>query len=123
MRTPDGKACPYYYVDVQRWRTGPDECRLIEGQPGTENWSSELCRQCPVPDIRRANACPNLVLHARIGRRPLRFWEKPRMQIQATCTKSKGPVADPYVGCGLCHEHLTFLVADNTHEQIEDPNA
>lgn len=112
MRTPDGRECPYYYADVQRWRTGREDCRLLEGQPDAARWTSALCAACPTPEIRRANACSHIQLHARIGRRPLRFWEAPRMIITARCAKSGGPVANPYTGCGLCHEELIFIVKE-----------
>lgn len=113
MRTPDGRECPYYYADVQRWHTGREECRLLEGQTDAAQWTSDLCATCPVPNIHRANACPNMKLHARtrgrIRGRIWRFWEKPGMVITASCSKSGGPVANPYIGCGQCHEELTFI--------------
>lgn len=112
MRTPDGRECPYYYADNQRWRTGHEECRLLEGHPDAAQWTASLCGACPTPNIRRANACPTMKLHARIRRRPLRFWEAPRMCIEATCTKSSGAVANPYTGCGQCHEALTFITRE-----------
>ncbi len=112
MQLPDGRECPYYYQHLQRWHTGKAECRLLAGAPDARRWTDALCRTCPVPDIRRANACPTLTLHARIARPSLRFWEKPHMRIEAACTRSGGPVKDPYVGCGLCHSGLTFVVAE-----------
>lgn len=112
MRTPTGRECPYYYADVQRWHTGREECRLLEGQAEAAQWTSSLCDTCPVPNIRRANACPTMKLRAHIGRRPLRFWEKPRMIITASCSKSGGPVANPYIGCGQCHETLAFITQE-----------
>jgi hypothetical protein len=116
MRTPDGRDCPYYYVDTHRWRQGAETCRLLEGTPDAKRWTSDLCHTCPVPEIRRANTCANMQLHGRIRRQPLRFWEGPRVQIHATCEKSGGPVEDPYVGCGLCHETLNFVVAEEDNE-------
>ncbi len=113
MRTPDGRECPYYYADVQRWHTRREECRLLEYQTDAAQWTSALCQACQVPNIRRANACPTLRLHARIRRRLLRFWERPRMTISASCSKSGGVVANPYVGCGQCHEALTFMVRED----------
>ncbi len=112
MRTPDGRECPYYYADLQRWRVAREECRLLEAPGDTAQWTSTLCATCPVPAIRRANACPTLKLHARIGRRPPRFWEKPRMLVSASCSKSGGAVANPYSGCGQCHEALTFIIPE-----------
>ena len=113
MRIPDGRECPYYYVDTRRWREGKEElCRLLAGTDDAARWTSELCRRCPVPDIRRANACPNMQLHARIRRPRWQFWKPLRIVVRATCTKSKGPVKDPYVGCGQCHGAIEFVVAD-----------
>lgn len=112
MRTPEGRECPYYYADIQRWHTGREDCRLLENRPEAAEWTSALCATCPTPDIRRANACPNMQLHARLRRRPLRFWEAPRMHITASCTKSGGAVTNPYTGCGLCHEQLTFIIEE-----------
>lgn len=114
MRIPDGRECPHYYIDVHRWHTGQEECRLLAGTEDAERWTSDLCATCPVPDIRRANACPNMTLHARIGRRGLRFWERPRVLITATCSEVQGPVKDPYVGCGQCHNPITFVVAEES---------
>jgi hypothetical protein len=119
MRTPDGRECRHYYVDTHRWREGKETCRLLEGTPDAERWTSDLCRTCPVPEIRRANTCPEMQLHARIQRRPLRFWEGPRVHVRATCEKGGGPVEDPYVGCGLCHEPLNFVVADEESDTTD----
>jgi hypothetical protein len=57
-----------------------------------------------------------MVLHAHIGKGGWRFWEGSRMRIHATCTRSKGIVQDPYVGCGLCHENITFVVSPEADE-------
>lgn len=113
MKTPYGQECPHYYLDTRRWHQGKDKCQLLP--PGeAARWSAKLCRDCPVPEIRRVNACPNMKLHAKVGRRPLRFWEKPRILIRATCSKSGGKVKNPYVGCGLCHPPVEFrVVADD----------
>ena len=110
MRTPDGRECPYYYANFHRREVGVEVCRLLEETPDGEIWTSDYCATCPVPDIRRANACENMVLHARIGRRW--FWQPKRVLIKAICTLTGKPVADPYVGCGRCHPLPTFVVAD-----------
>lgn len=113
MRIPDGRECPYYYVDTRRWREGSEErCNLLIETKDADRWTADLCRQCPVPDIRRANACPNMQLHARIKRPPWQFWTSPRVFVYATCTKTEGPVKNPYVGCGHCHQSIEFVVAD-----------
>lgn len=112
MRTPDGRACPYYYVNHHRRSTPEETCHLLEGKPDARRWTSALCATCPVPDIHRANRCPHMVLHGHIGRRRWRFWEQERVLIRATCPKSDGPVKDPYRGCGHCHDPLTFIVRE-----------
>lgn len=71
-----------------------------------------LCQTCPVPDIRRANGCTYMILHARLGKRGWRFWEAERMLIEATCTRSHTVVENPYVGCGQCHNTITFVVKE-----------
>ncbi len=110
MRTPDGRECPYYAVSYHRRTTPQETCHLLEGE---RRWHSGLCARCPVPDIRRANACPYLVLHACIRRvHRWRFWEPERVLVHATCRRSGDVVSDPYVGCGLCHTPLQFVVAE-----------
>ncbi len=109
MRTPDGQECPYYYRDTQRWHADQEECRLLAPTADAERWHSALCATCPVPEIRRANACPKMTLRGRIRRRLLRFWEGPRVLVTAHC--AEGPIEDPRVGCGHCHVQLTFVVA------------
>ncbi|MGC9399340.1 MAG: hypothetical protein ACP5HM_09415 [Anaerolineae bacterium] len=121
MRTPQGRECPYYYVDTRRWREGREErCLLLKDEEDIAHWSSQLCRRCPVPAIRRANTCPHMTLHAHVGRRPWHFWEAPRMLIHATCTRSEGPVQDPYVGCGRCHQTLEFVVVAEDERPEEE---
>ena len=55
-----------------------------------------------MPDILRANTCPNMILEARVKRR---FGLLRRVAVQAFCTLTKEEVAEPMVGCGHCHEH------------------
>lgn len=112
MRTPAGQACPFYYADTHRRASVQEVCHLLDGTPEAATWTSDLCRTCPVPEIKRANRCTHMVLHPKIGKRRWRFWESPRMLIRATCTKSGGPVKDPKVGCGQCHTSLTFIVRE-----------
>lgn len=114
MRTPDGRECPYYYANYHRRTVAHETCRLLEGQPDFSAWTPAHCAECPAPDIRRANGCTEMRLHARIGRRPWRFWERERVLIMASCTRSRGPVKNPYVGCGQCHENLIFVVAEES---------
>ncbi|MBN1248061.1 MAG: hypothetical protein JXC32_10420 [Anaerolineae bacterium] len=110
MLTPDGRECPYYYVDAHRRSQVREVCHLLDGSPDAAAWHSDLCARCPVPEIKQANRCETMVLHARIGRRGWRFWEPQRMLIRATCTKSGGVVSDPMVGCGQCHAPISFVV-------------
>jgi hypothetical protein len=100
MRTPAGVECKHYYEDFYRGRE-VQECRLLAHNPQSEPWQPRLCKTCPVPSILRANACPNMVLEAWVGRRWLLIRQ---VQIRAYCTFSKQQVADPFVGCGHCHE-------------------
>ena len=54
-----------------------------------------------MPGILRANACPNMALGARAGRR----WGLLRqVKVRAFCTLAMEEVAEPMVGCGRCHE-------------------
>ena len=55
-----------------------------------------------MPAILRANACPNMILEARVKRR---FGLLRRVAVKAFCTLTKEEVAEPMVGCGHCHEH------------------
>jgi len=115
MRTPAGTECPYYYEDFYRGRS-TQECRLIKRNPRSERWRPALCSRCPVPAIRRANACPHMVLEARVARRWLGFVH--RVEVYAVCTGYQVEVADPYVGCGHCHPQAeTILDAPEVKEK------
>lgn len=100
MRTPAGTECPFYYADFHRGRQR-QECRLVARTPGGGRWAPDLCARCRVPAIHRANACPHLVLEARVRAGLLGLGRG--IDITSSCTKSGGPVAVPEVGCGLCH--------------------
>jgi hypothetical protein len=100
MRTPAGTECKFYYEDFNRGRE-VQECRLIDRNPASESWSADLCRSCPVPAILRANACPNMVLDARVRRRWLFIRQ---VEISAYCRLVEQQVSEPMVGCGHCHE-------------------
>ncbi|MBN1878370.1 MAG: hypothetical protein JXA33_29400 [Anaerolineae bacterium] len=116
MHIPDGRDCPYYAANYHRRATPQETCHLLEGTPDAVRWTSNLCNQCTVPDIRRANACPKMVLHLHIGKRPLRFWESERIFVHATCTYTQKTVKNPYVGCGHCHTPIVFVVAEEVKE-------
>jgi hypothetical protein len=100
MRTPAGTECPYYYGDYHRGRQR-QECRLVERTPGGGRWVPDLCRRCRVPGIHQANACPNMILEARVQRGLLGLGRS--IWVSAMCTKSGGPVSSPEIGCHLCH--------------------
>jgi len=106
VRTPAGTECPYYYEDFYRGRS-TQECRLIHSNTGSEPWKPKLCARCPVPAIRRANACPNMVLEARVVRRW--FGLVHRVEVYAVCVEYQVEVQDPYVGCGHCHPEANRL--------------
>ena len=101
MITPAGKECRYYYADYYRGRER-EECRLLDQNPDSEPWRPELCKSCPVPDILRANACPNLVLEGRIEKTFLGL--RRQVKLSAVCAKYVVEVAQPHIGCGHCHE-------------------
>ena len=117
MRTPDGRECSYYYANYHRRVASKEVCRLLEGQPDARRWTSALCATCPAPDIQRANGCPNLLLHAHIGKPRWRFWEHEQLLIHATCTYTNEAVPDPYTGCGHCHDTIIFVVAEEESKE------
>jgi hypothetical protein len=108
LRTPAGTECPHYFQDFQRGRTR-QECRLIATRRGGAAWRPDDCRNCPIPRILLSNACPKLMLTARVS--PGLVGIGRRVEVQADCLLSQGPVAEPEVGCGRCHESLTPLDA------------
>jgi len=101
MRTPAGFECSYFFGDYYRGKNH-EECRLIGNAAPPNQWIPDLCKTCPVPGIQRANSCSNMVLTGQVERKFLGFQK--RVNVKAYCTKSKGNVTDPYVGCGLCHD-------------------
>ena len=100
MRTPAGKECKFYYEDYYRG-SETEECRLIARSRESLPWNSGLCGSCPVPDILRANACPNMVLDARVVKR---FFGLSQAVESAWCSEYFEDVKQPHVGCGHCHE-------------------
>lgn len=99
MKTPAGRECPHFYGDYYRGRS-TEECRLLKLQG--QQWSPDLCKACPVPDISRANSCQYMTLNVEIARPFLVLFQK-RVQVKAYCEKSKRDVTEPQVGCGECH--------------------
>ena len=99
MRTPSGIECKYFYGDYFRGRS-VEECRLLKASG--ENWTSDLCKTCPVPAVSRANACEFLRLRGSVGR-PLSAAFRRRVQVVAFCEKTNQNVNEPHIGCGECH--------------------
>ena len=99
MKTPFGTECEYFYGDYLRGRNR-EECRLLAA--ANLAWDSSLCRACPVPAIRRANACEFIRLKPRVTRSLLSGFQK-QVQVTAWCDKSGGVVSEPQIGCGQCH--------------------
>ncbi len=100
MRTPAGIECPYFYGDYYRGRSR-EECRLIGNQAPPRHWTANLCRNCPVPAIIRANACQNMTLEAAVKSSLLGLVR--RVEVRAYCSKSQTYVKEPHIGCGQCH--------------------
>jgi hypothetical protein len=100
MRTPAGFECKYFYGNYFRGRKD-EECRLIGIQTGPQRWTPDLCAKCPVPEILRANACPNMELSALVRREWLGLVRK--VEVTAYCEKSQQTVAEPQIGCGQCN--------------------
>lgn len=101
MKTPAGKECNYFYGNYYRG-AHKEECRLLGNRPGPNRWVPELCCTCPVPEIQRANACPNMVLTAEVKRGL--FIGRRKVAVTAYCKKMHEFVAEPRVGCGHCHD-------------------
>jgi hypothetical protein len=97
MRTRYGKECTYYYEDFRRGRE-LQECRLLGKESG---WESPLCKDCPVPGILLANACPDMVLRGKIASGFLGMGRK--VEISTFCRRSDEAGFDPHTGCSKCH--------------------
>jgi hypothetical protein len=99
MKTPAGNECPWFYGDYYRGRN-LEECRLLKASG--QQWTRDLCKFCPVPAIARANSCEFMKLHATVGR-PFSAAFQRRVQVSAYCEKAERSVAEPQIGCGICH--------------------
>lgn len=118
MRTPAGKECEYYYEDFNRGRN-TQTCRLIERNRESPPWTPGLCQTCPVPDILRANACPNLVLDGQVVKRLLGLVQ--RVEASGWCSEYFTEVEHPQVGCGHCHEYKDQpSILDFVDDEAED---
>lgn len=105
MKTPAGFDCEFFYADYYRGRN-VEECRLIERNPRSEQWTRGLCKDCPVPRVLRANNCQHLRLEATVVKTMLGLGRK--VQLRAYCSKSARDVPEPEVGCGQCHSLGAF---------------
>jgi hypothetical protein len=100
MKTPAGIECPFFYGNYFRGKS-TEECRLIGPNHAKSKWTSDLCFTCPVPRIKTANSCENMILKATIEKRM--FGLKRFIKVSAYCTKTKKDVLVPEIGCGECH--------------------
>jgi hypothetical protein len=108
MRTPAGTECRHYYQDFHRGRE-LQECRLILGNRESVPWRPELCAQCQVPAVLRANGSPDLRLRLTVRKRLGLFT---RLELEARCTAHDRIIEDPYVGCPECAHELPGLDVD-----------
>jgi hypothetical protein len=58
-----------------------------------------------------ANACPNLVLEAKVKSGILGMGRG--VEVSSSCVHIAGPVEIPQIGCGHCHEFLDFTISDD----------
>jgi hypothetical protein len=115
MRTPAGKECKYFYGDYYRGRNH-EECRLLKD--ANLEWVPRHCEQCPIPDIRLANSCDNLVYTPEL--RKIFFFTKAQVEVTAYCTKTNQIVKEPRIGCGECHPALNnfVILPDDTDDTV-----
>lgn len=99
MRTPYGQECRFFFGDYFRGRN-LEECRLITDSDSKQNWSTKICKSCPVPSILQANSCQYMQLTG-VVKKDFGFIK--RMNVSTYCEKSKTKVKEPHVGCGQCH--------------------
>ena len=99
MKTPYGQECRFYYQNFHRGRSD-QECRLIQGNPHSDEWRPADCQKCPVPAILMANNNPNLVLEGKVKSGFLGF--NRRIEVTAFCSKHLIDVPNPKVGCPKC---------------------
>ena len=100
MRTPAGKECRYFYGDYFRGMER-EECRLLASASPPLLWKRDYCESCPVPGIQLANACQDMVLIPKLGRKfP---FLKQELQVNTFCTKTSRSGFDAHIGCGECH--------------------
>ena len=81
------------------------ECRLLGPRGG---WTPPLCKDCPVPAILMANACPNMILRGEAASGL--FGLGRRVKVTAFCRQTDQAVADPHIGCSECHRGLREIL-------------
>jgi len=95
MKTPAGKECRYYYADFHRGRN-IQECRNVKYNNNSEPWHAKDCTNCPVPDILRANADPNMELTVTVSKGFMGFGRK--IKVDAYNKNDGSVIENPYVG-------------------------
>ncbi len=104
MRTPYGRECTYYYEDYGRGHS-LQECRLLG--PGS-GWKPNQCKECPVPGIQMANACPEMVLRGKLATGFLGLGR--RVTVTVYCRRSNRSDFDPHIGCVECHKEIRGIL-------------
>jgi hypothetical protein len=122
MKTPAGHECRYYYQDFHRGRN-LQECRLQKENTGSLPWEPRDCSTCPVPEILRANASPDMELTLTIRNKFFIFGRE--LDVQARCRLHNLRIDDPYVGCPKCNASKpgleSFLKALEESEPPSNP--
>jgi len=95
--------CEFYFEDYYRGMER-QECRLLGRSGEGHEWTPGLCRSCPVPRIRQANRCPDMILEARVSSAFLGLGRK--VSLTGFCTRTMQEVKDLMVGCGECHHAI-----------------
>lgn len=108
MRTPAGSECAHYYEDFGRGATR-QQCRASR-HPLSLGWTPADCPRCEVPAVLAANASPCLDLRIRIGRGPLGFGR--RVRLEAWCSEHGPVIADAFAGCPECNAVADRLLRD-----------
>lgn len=116
MRTPFGSECRFYYEDYHRGRD-TQECHLVQQSSSRGNWSSQLCKRCPLPIIQQSNSCDNMVLSGQVRNGFLGLMRS--MKISSYCSKAGNNVEEPQIGCGQCHADNPILGALTELDQAE----
>lgn len=106
MKTPAGQECRFYYQDFHRGRA-LQECRLIKENPESLRWRPVDCTGCSIPAILEANASRYLELKLTVKPRLLGIGR--RKEIEASCSRHRILIEDPYTGCPKCNAERPSL--------------